>query len=63
MAAKLPLRAQEIVQLPQLQVSQESLKFRNVSIESEKYLVVRDEVSNEIKLIELATKLVTKIPV
>ena len=49
-------------QLSQVGVSPESLKFRNVSIESEKAMVIRDETSFEIKMIDLASKGVSKLP-
>lgn len=62
MAARLPLKAQEVCQLVQLGVAADNLKFRNVSVESEKAITIRDEVTSEIKVIDLATKMTTKLP-
>ena len=56
------MKAGEILQLAQLGVPPDALKFRNVSIESEKVIVVRDEATSEIKIVDLATKMTTKIP-
>jgi len=61
-APRPPVKAGEILQLAQLGVPPDALKFRNVSIESEKVIVVRDEATSEIKIVDLATKMTTKIP-
>ena len=57
-----PVKASEVLQLAQLGVPADALKFRNVSIESEKAVVIRDEAASEIKIIDLATKATTKLP-
>jgi len=61
-APRPPVKAAEIMQLAQLGVATEALKFRNVSIESEKNIVIRDEAASEIKIVNLATKMTTKLP-
>lgn len=63
MAAKAPVSSRVLLQLPQLGIGQESIKFKNVTLQSNKYVCVLEEGKNSVAIIDTATKNVMRLPV
>merc|ERR1719192_2757846 len=62
MATILPVRYEELLVLQKLGIQQSVIKFTNVTMESDKQVVVRDT-DTSIAIINTQTKAVTKLPV
>eukprot|EP00808_Paulinella_micropora_P023441 g48897.t1 len=58
-----PLNAKELLQLTSQGIDASLIQFANVSLNSAKYVAVRDEAKSQVTVIELANKKVQKLPV
>jgi clathrin heavy chain len=63
MAATTPVSSRNLLQLPQLGIGADSIKFKNVTLQSSKYVCIREEGQNSVAIIDTGSKNVMKLPV
>jgi len=62
MARKSPIGAKELLQLPSHGIDPSLIKFNNVTLQSSKYVCVRDEAKKAVTVIDLETKKANRLP-
>lgn len=63
MAAKVPIQTRELLQLAQQGFDAASIKFKNVTLQSHRYVCVREEGKASVAIIDTASKVTLRLPV
>jgi len=58
-----PVGFREVLNLTQLGIAADSIKFKNVTLQSNKYVCVREEGKNSLAIVDTASKNVLRLPV
>lgn len=59
----LPISFSEVLSLPALGIAQSDIVFKNVSLSSSKFIIIREEGKSSVAIVDTATKNILRLPV